>query len=318
MIYNIFKLHFNSPVHFGKGRLSGTTNTIYADTLFSALCSEAIKIYGDDGADIMCSLVKEGGLRISDTMPFFDDVLFIPKPIIAVKGKERQKDDNSSKLKKAFKKLTYIPTDDLDVYLKGEYEPARAVEMLSDIGYADVSAKAAIIRNDDNLPYSVGTYRFNEGCGLYFIAGAENVDVLYKLSDVMDSLSYTGIGGEISSGYGNFTYTCSESIPKVLKEGLDTEGDMYISLSLSMAKDSELDNIIDESCYELIKRSGFVASERYSLNPLRKKDFYCFKAGSCFRKKFEGDIFDVSSVNGGGRHSVYKYAVPMLLGIKRK
>lgn len=318
MIYNIFKLHFNAPVHFGKGRLSGTNNTIYADTLFSAMCSEAIRIYGKDGADLMYSVVKEKGLRISDTMPYYNDVLFIPKPVIPVKRREKKMDDDSSGLKKAFKKLTYIPTEDLEMYLKGEYVPDKAVEMLSEIGHDSVSEKAAVKRNDDNMPYSVGTYSFRENCGIYFIAATKDEEGLNEVFDIMDSLSYTGIGGEISSGYGKFEYSYGESMPDVLKEGLETEGDMYISLSVSMARDDELDWVLDKSYYELIKRSGFVASESYAKNPLRKKDFYCFKAGSCFGRKFEGDIFDVSSVNGGGSHSVYRYAMPMLMGIKRK
>lgn len=43
MKYKVFRLHFPAGVHFGKGRLEDTAYTFKADTLFSALCIEAVK-----------------------------------------------------------------------------------------------------------------------------------------------------------------------------------------------------------------------------------------------------------------------------------
>lgn len=37
-----------------------------------------------------------------------------------------------------------------------------------------------------------------------------------------------------------------------------------------------------------------------------------FSAGSTFTKDFLGDVYDVSN---NGRHSVYRYAKPMLMGV---
>ncbi|MGN1317647.1 MAG: type III-A CRISPR-associated RAMP protein Csm4 [Lachnospirales bacterium] len=311
MNYNIFKLRFKSPVHFGQGRLSSSSNTIYADTLFSALCIEAVKLYGDKGVDILLSLVKENGLRISDTFPYYKDVLLIPKPIISLNSSKIQQ--GNSKLKKKFKKLNYIPVDDIKSFIKSDYNPEYATNILSDMTVENVVSKVAIKNDDDNLPYSVGTVSFKEDYGLYFIISYEDEKVLDMIDEIINSLSYTGIGGKISSGYGSFDYDILD-IPNELKLGLESKSNLYMSLSISMASDDEIEFIVNSGSFELIKRSGFVASEKYNDTPVRKKDFYCFKAGSCFKSPFNGNIFNVSSVLGG-KHNVYRYALPMLYNI---
>lgn len=317
MNYEIYKLSFTTPVHFGAGRLSGSVNTVYADTLFSALCCEAVKLLGADGADRLCSLAWEKGLRLSDALPYCGSAFFIPKPILPVSGDTGKQGD--SKLKKEFKRLNYIPVGDLSEFLSGSYNPAKANEMLKGLGSEGVSAKVSIKNDSDNLPYTIGTYSFSQDCGLYFIAAAQAEEALCTISDLMDSLSYTGIGGKLSSGYGKFDYTILKSDDAVsveLKKRLELPSDTYMSLSISMAADEELSSVADNTSmgYELIKRSGFVASYTYTDTPVRKRDLFCFKAGSCFNKPFNGNIFDVSSVIGGS-HSVYRYAMPLFIGI---
>lgn len=43
MEYKAYKLKFLTGVHFGKGSLDDTSYAFCADTLFSALCIEALK-----------------------------------------------------------------------------------------------------------------------------------------------------------------------------------------------------------------------------------------------------------------------------------
>lgn len=43
MIAKIYRLHFTGGVHFGEGTLESSARTFRADTLFSALCLEALK-----------------------------------------------------------------------------------------------------------------------------------------------------------------------------------------------------------------------------------------------------------------------------------
>ena len=79
-----------------------------------------------------------------------------------------------------------------------------------------------------------------------------------------------------------------------------------------MAGEQELDSVVCDSYYQLKRRSGFIDSADLAENGYRKKDFYVFTAGSCFSKRFEGDIFDVSR---NGRHPVYRYGKSMLMGV---
>ena len=309
MKYSIYKLCFKAPVHFGHGRLSGSVNTFFADTLFSALCKEALRLYGDDGAEKLYTLVKEGQLKISDAMPYCEDNYYIPKPIAPVEGTRH----SDSSMKKKFKKLKYIPVDDIADYFSGEYEPSAALEKLDMLGKNGLRAGVAVKSFEDNEPFNIGTYTFSENCGLYFIAGTVSGEAAETLDDLMDSLSYTGIGGKVSAGYGRFDYLFDD-VPEKLLQMLENENTAsYMSLSLSMAEEAELEKAVDGATFELIKRSGFVASETYSENAQKKRDFYCFKGGSCFANRFSGDVYDVSS---GGTHPVYRYAVPMLIGIR--
>lgn len=302
MDYTIFKLSFKTPVHFGNGRLGTTADTFFADTLFSALYKEAIKLYGNLEAERLYTFSKEGKLLLSDAMPYCDNTLYIPKPILQI-VKENEGD---SILKKKFKKLKYIEVDSITDYINGNYNPENELN----IGKSYVRTNVSVNTEGDNEPYNVGAYSFNENCGLYFIVCSEDnaTDLVF---DIMDSLSYTGIGGRLSSGYGKFEYEYKD-VQDSIKNRFDDTYKNYMTLSVSMATDNELENILQNASYSLIKRSGFVASEDYWHTPLKKQNFYCFKGGSCFKNKFVGDIFDVSS---GGNHPVYRYAKPLLLGL---
>jgi CRISPR-associated protein Csm4 len=144
---------------------------------------------------------------------------------------------------------------------------------------------------------------------MYIIAGFDDKGAEELFNEIMQSLRYSGIGGRRSSGCGRFSFVKSNLEEK---RGLGEKGKYYISISTSMAKDSELKDVLDGASYKLIKRSGYVLSSTYSEKQLKKRDFYMFAPGSVFNKQFCGDIFDVSS---NGTHPVYRYAKPMLIGM---
>lgn len=305
MTYTLYKLKFTAPVHFGSGRLGKTMYTFYADTLFSAMCTESQKMSAE-GAHRLYEWVCAEKLCISDGLPYSGDTLFLPKPMTAVTSS----DSGDSKLKKAFKKLTYIPADDIPAYLGGNYDPTAANELLGHMGRSYERARAAVGRGNDSEPYNIGVFSFEEGCGLYFICAADD-DIQGEIDTVIEGLSYAGIGGKTSSGLGRFSYTF-EKVPDDILKRLSGVYDRYMSISVSMADDDELEGVLDGAGYELIMRSGFVASHTYSEDPLKKRDFYSFKAGACFNERFKGNVFNVG---GEGTHPVYRYAVPMLMGL---
>lgn len=302
MKYTVYKLNFKTPVHFGNGRLTSSSDAIYADTLFSALYKESLKLWGKSEADKLYNYCLNGEIVLSDMMPYSEDTYYIPKPIVPVKGNN----DGNSVIKKKFKNLKYIPLYDLSEFISGNYIPNDTVSF----GLSQLKTSVVVNNLTDNEPYNIGTFTFNKKYGLYFIVKASE-EGAELLSDIMDSLSYTGIGGRLSSGLGRFDYSYTDLEYK-LEERLEKESDTYMSLSVSMADENELVNIIEGASYTLIKRSGFIASETYGDTPLKKQDFYCFKSGSCFKQKFKGNIFDVSNQ---GRHSVYRYLKPMFIGL---
>jgi len=304
MNYNIYKLYFKTPVHFGKGRLNTSSNTFFADTLFSAMCKEAIMLYGDKGAKMLYNMVLENKLKLSDAMPFFNDnILFVPKPIMDI--------ECSLHFERKLEKLDYIPIEHINNFSDESYDPSNAIEMLEKMGKEGVHTCVAVKEFEDNEPYNVGIYSFAENCGLYFIAVTDQ-NIEENIDEIMKSLSFTGLGGKISSGLGKFEYKKCK-INKSIIQNFEKQSDVYMTLSVSMANDSELENAVKEAGYKMIKRSGFVSSENYSYKMLKKRDFYCFKGGSCFKTKFEGGVFDVSS---GGNHPVYRYAKPMFIAVK--
>lgn len=87
-----------------------------------------------------------------------------------------------------------------------------------------------------------------------------------------------------------------------------------MALSVCMAEAEELEDVLEGAQYLLLKRSGFVASQDYAPEVRRKRDFYAFRAGSCFIRRFSGNLFDVG---GGGAHPVYRYAAALWMEIGR-
>ena len=202
MNYLIYRLKFSSPVHFGKTQLSDAEYTICSDTVFSALCLEAVRI-GDDTLNTLVSCARNGSIQISDAFPYIEDKLLLPKPHVFV---EHGQDESSSIIKKAYKKLKYITVDDFEDYLNGAFDVLNAVQM-SKLGVSALKISASI-RNDEGetKPYEVGTFSFYDGCGLYMIFGYESEDNRELINSLMEQLQHSGLGGKRSSGYGRFTF----------------------------------------------------------------------------------------------------------------
>jgi CRISPR-associated protein Csm4 len=308
MNYKIYKLAFSGAVHFGKKSLDDAEYTFCADTLFSALSQEAVK----DGTEVLEKLYQfcvEGKLLFSDAFPYIVDTCFLPKPMTHIES-DTEKGDSS--VKKAYKKLQYIPAKDLAVYLSGKYDALQAPDLGHDLGTADIKVSASIRGEEETKPYRVGTYYFKEGNGLYIIVGYSEDKVLQFAEDLLDRLSYSGIGGKRASGMGRFTLYPGK-MPQEIQQRLAGAGSKYMTLSVSLPRTDEIETVLEQAEYLLTKRSGFVGSETYSETQMRKRDLYVLKAGACVRNKYNGDIYDVS--DHAGMHPVYRYAKPMFMEV---
>ena len=301
MKHLIYKLKFPGGIHIGSGRLSSAEMTVHADTLFSAMCIEGLKTYGEEGITELVNAVNGGRLLMSDALPYIGDTLYFPKPMCRFKS-----NDESADLKKEFKNLKYIPFDSISAYMSGNINPVELNNAFSSLGKNELHQKVSLKAEEDNELYSVGVYRFEENCGLYIIVCVSDEETEKLFDSIMSSLQYSGIGGKRTSGYGRFSYSKQDFIMPDMPDG------MYMTLSSCMAEDDELEEVLKNASYKLIKRSGFVQSETYSDAFLKKHDFYLFDACSVFGEKFDGGVFDVSV---GGSHPVYKYAKPVFVRI---
>ena len=304
MNYKIYKMIFTQGVHFGEHSLEKSEITFQADTLFSALCIEALKI---DKLDELLESVKENNLVFSDAFPYMGQEFFIPKPMKKIEQVIQSEDMTT---RKKFKKLEYIQVSLLDKYLKGQY-PIDKGSDIKQLGVHTLKTSASIRGNEEALPYRVGIYRFKEENGLYIVVGYDSQEILDLFDELFEMLSLSGIGGKKNSGLGHFDLEIVE-LPKELNQRLNTKGEV-MTLSVSLPTEDELEDVLDDSRYLLVKRSGFVDSYTYSKEQRRKKDIYLFKAGSCFNETYQGDVCDVSS---GGNHPVYKYAKPLFMGVE--
>ena len=295
MEYKAYKLRFLTGVHFGKGSLDDTSYAFCADTLFSALCIEALKD-SEQRLNNFVNTVKSGKLIFSDA-----------KPMCEIK--HNNDDDGNSSKKKFYKKLQYIPYYSIDDFINGDL-----IEEVADdfekLGKRVVRVSAAINGQDQTVPYRVGAFYYNDGNGLYIIVGYENKDALSEFEILTESLGISGIGGERSSGLERFKIEEAVGCDDLL-DMIGIQSDCYMTLSVSLPNESEMESVLEDARYKIVKRSGFVASSNY--RERRKRDLYVLAAGACVTHKFEGDIYDVGSDDG---HAVYRYAKPVFMEVR--
>lgn len=308
MEYKVCKLRFKTGVHLGKGRLTDAECTLHADTLFSALCIEAIRSGGEVKLKSLVNDAKQDKIKISNGFPYIGKTLFLPKPMIPLEKKEDQEEN-----KKEYKKLQYISAKNFSVYLAGNLNPTKEREQLKYLGKEAFQDKVAIMDRVESEPYHIGVYYFYSNAGLYFLIGFENEKIWKEVEELLNIVGIEGIGGRRSSGLGKFEIE-EDVIPNELKLYLKDPEKMTnkMSLSLCLPREDELEKSMEGASYLIERRSGFVASENYANTWRKKRDLFCFQAGSVFKNTFSGDVYDVAM---NGNHSVYRYAKPFFMGV---
>ncbi len=306
MEYQIYKLTFTGGARFGTGA-SGRDAAIAfpADTLFSALCLEAVKL---ECLDELYQCASGRQLIFSDSFPYIKDTYFLPKPYHHIDFGEEQGD---SAKKKLFKNLKYLCADDLESYLNGRFS-AHQAEALNGLGFFTEKISVAVRGLKQPKPYRIKYYTFHEGNGLYFIAGAEDRQYFRLLDTLMTSLSYSGIGGRRHSGLGRFSYRTVDVPDPILRRLMPDSGRVML-LSCALPKQDAIVTVLKGAEYQLLHRGGFVQSASYKEPGMRKRDLYVFGAGSCFIHHFQGTIQNVAAM---GTIPVWRYAKAMFLSIE--
>lgn len=315
----LFKLGFDAPVHFGSsdGALSlySSEELFRADTLFSALCHTALHSGGSCSLNRLCEAAAGGSLLLSDAMPWQGETLFLPKPIISAEHTE----EIPARLRKEIKKLKWISVMDFEAFSSSVAGGTPFVPKENPVfGVQQVFTKAAVQDGEDALPYDVGTFRFYDDCGLWFLCLCDEADAQW-LEDLVTALGYSGIGGKVSSGYGAFhvedlVYLDEpfDQQTQWLADALHRDAGRFLLLTTALPEDAELETVLDGACYQLVRRGGFVQSENYSEEPMKKDTQYFLAAGSTLRTRFRGALFNVGKA---GNHPVLRYSKPLFLGV---
>lgn len=306
MNYTIYRLEFNNGVRFGHGNLDSSDFTFHADTLFSALYQEALKVGKEK---IFLNLIEQDKLVFSDSFPYMKKQYFIPKPLLKIQKKDALEKGNSRE-KKLLKNMKYIPIEFLEEYKNGNL-PVTQMDILKDLGRSGMKVSVGIRGNDDPEPYRVSAFYFGDDNGLYIILGFQEKESKAIFEMLLESLSYTGIGGKKSSGLGRFE--CKEStIPIELESGLQKTGRIQLLLSTALPVYDELEDVLNSANYSILKRSGFIDSDNYAEQHMRKAERYVFAPGSCFYRRFKGTV---KEERNRGAHPIFRYEKALFLGV---
>lgn len=319
MIYFLYKLRFDTAVHFGgpDSALSLYTSeeTLPADTLFSALCHEALQQGGPAALAQLCGEVQQGKLRLSDTMPWHDETFYLPKPLLPASYTQ----EAPTPLRKEIKKLAWVPALELEPYMKSlRGKPWKPAGAMSHFGIHFEQTRVSLSGPEAPLPYQVGLFRFHQDCGLYFLCSCSDRKQADRLGRLLDGLGLTGIGGKVSSGCGKFHVEArfclndaKDSQSRALFRALSADRAPYLLLTASLPRDEELDDVLADGGVQLTRRGGFLASDQVD-TPLKKRTQYFIPAGSVLQHTYQGALYDVGPV---GTHPAYRYACPLFMGV---
>ena len=301
----LFRLHFGA-VHFGDDGLGASTVSCKADTLFSALCISALRAGGEVVLAQLLAAVTKGELRFTDLLPFVGDTYLVPKPIMAVHVNAKSAAESNTAKKQA-KRIAYVPISQLPGFLSGASDLEQLANLQNEIGVGELTDHATIHNGKvDAEPFKVGTFRFANNSGLWLLAQG-SVSELAILTRLLEQTS--ALGGERSSGYGSFNLEQVPAIPAAITAITAHPAGSAMLLTTAIPDDAELDQVLPGATYQLVRRSGFVASPSFAETPRRKRDIYKFAAGSV-TQPFNGVVLDVAI---GGSHPVWSYAKPLFL-----
>lgn len=308
MSYAIYTLQFTTPVHFGTAELGGKLEQIglafSSDSLFSALCWE-LRTFGElDTLQEFCDKTQRGEILLSDALPYVvgeqeEFAFYLPKPVLPDKGinladealQEARKEGTERKKQK---KMKYLRASEMVPYLQAIRSGKPYVSALH-VGVQTLVERVNC-RDDEPLPYYVGTYSFHPDAGLYVIVQAQDESDFAWLQTVFESLGHTGIGGKRSSGLGKFIvvndyftldeigiYTDDKALYTLLH---DKTAATQMCVSSILPKPDEIP-IVAQGTYSVRRRSGFTSGS----GVIKKRPgVYMIQSGSCFSKRLDGTI----------------------------
>ncbi len=309
MNYFLFKLQFDTAVHFGGSdsalSLYTSEETLRADTLFSALCHETLVQQGKprwsgyakaSGRASSCSAIRCRGTTKRS---------ICPNPSLHRNPPRRWRPPCAKRLKRWRGSLCWPLTAMPKACTQGILRPMTSRKASARItsrprqrsphrGHQALSGRTVPLCTELRAVFHL---RFSE-------SGQDK-----KLHALLEGLGVTGIGGRVSTGYGKFHVvqklclnTPSDAQTKWLRRALSANRAPYLLLTTSLPQADELDSALKDASFQLVRRSGFMASDCVE-TPLKKKTQYALAAGSVLRHSYQGALYDVS-LTDAHRHTV--------------
>jgi len=323
--YNIFRLNFKTAVRFGNGKGASGLDTgkvsLSSDSLFSAIFTEYIRIFGEEEANKLVASFEKGETAISSMFPWKRTEkgfsYYIPRPIFP--GVKRSGEDN---VKKRLKKIKFISLSNLSKYidfLNGRTGLGEENDWDLEIG-SELITDRVNLTGEKPEPYRVASYRFVEGSGLYFVIRYTDEILFENFKKAVELLGISGIGGKVSSGLGKYSldvgFLEGQGEEKLLYDMLeDKNAKVQMLIGAYHPKEEEIEKLKQEGyTYILEKRDGFCTSPYFSNNDghLKRKSCVMVAEGSCFAERLEGQILDLSY---GNFHKVYRLGKTLFVGV---
>jgi CRISPR-associated protein Csm4 len=361
--------------HFGELGIGieETSERVKSDTLFSAWMISCAKLLGK--SEIEAWLEKfnnepEPPFRLSSTFIWQQvngkTVYYLPRPL----KHPRNYPENDLEFAKTYKGLKYLPLEVWQRWYQGDgfadegdrdqliaktkkdksgYE-GKALDAAGTFDYGKAYKiyklpKVAVDRTTraTNL-YHTGVVQFNNNpvtdeslAGLYFLVQfpTEDSELENTFFTVLNFLGGEGIGGERSSGAGQFKVDCDDE--KSLEENFKLTDEWnqaieingyeknYSLISLFWADDpnylNKLFSETPQASYELQERGGWIASPCSDGRQMRRQAVQMFTEGSVFPSQPSGKLADVtpSGFEQPSRgHKVYRSGIALSLPVKVK
>lgn len=313
--FNIYKLHFTSPLHISDRRddYGKSLRSLHSDTMYAALTDCLAKI----GTDIPGN--GNLGFAISSLFPYYQEsedkpsVYFLPMPF-----QTHMPELEDVSMAKKVKKVQWVDSELYSKILKGDNLFEGDDNHVSDIqGTYLTNQKLPLgvdgsrefinsevfqrVSNEDRTgqkdawPFYIDRLTFKDQSGLYFIVIGDEE----SLNKALKILELEGIGTDKNVGFGAFKYK-----KDIISIEVPSKADFQVSLSLLIPdSQKDLNNLLnsDKVAYDYERRGGWITSS--ADRHLRKNAIYGFLPGSVFcnsGKECIGRIVDLQPKNEKG------------------
>jgi CRISPR-associated protein Csm4 len=336
-----------------------TSERLHSDTLFSAWISSYARLTDRTAVARLLQGFTEGELpfRLSSTFIFRQlngrTIYYLPHPLKSPPGYRL---DDSATLGKAIKKLKFLPLEVWQRWYQGAGfdegdrtellggKPDTSRESLTELGTFDYSdafqfqtvPKVSIdrITRATNF-YHTGFVQYHWQSNLAEPEGVESLSGQYFLVyfpqkdpelentffAVLDFLGGEGIGGERSSGAGQFKIDAdakTQELPPQWQSVVDYTGGPYHCLMSLFWQRHLPEALLENASYGLKERGGWITSPVSDGRQLRRKAIQMFTEGSVFSAPPAGNLADVTPENEDGQpkfrdHPIYRSGISLSL-----